>query len=184
VFILLQLYIKTVASISFSTSLCRVSFDSKQRFMETDIIASMEYQNIAHSPCFYESFSSLVYFWYPCGVLSTCDPSCLCFSLYAGVVPRTMWIALGGSIFLGVYDAAQLLLQMLLPRWHISIEIFTTLFPEKKKIFESWKTLEVGLCKSWKKALECLCKPCVQVPRTLWLIILCKYFCTLWIVCH
>lgn len=36
--------------------------------------------------------------------------------LFAGVVPRTLWIALGGSIFLGVYDAAQLLLRTLFPR--------------------------------------------------------------------
>jgi len=35
---------------------------------------------------------------------------CVIVSLFAGVVPRTLWIALGGSIFLGVYDAAQLMI--------------------------------------------------------------------------
>ena len=47
---------------------------------------------------------------------TSCLVSVVCFSLFAGVVPRTLWIALGGSIFLGVYDAAQLLLRTLFPR--------------------------------------------------------------------
>jgi len=29
-----------------------------------------------------------------------------------------------------------------------------------KRIFETWKTLEIGLCKFWKKTFECLYKPC------------------------
>ena len=31
----------------------------------------------------------------------------LFFSLWAGVLPRVMWISIGGFIFLGVYDSAK-----------------------------------------------------------------------------
>jgi solute carrier family 25 S-adenosylmethionine transporter 26 len=27
-------------------------------------------------------------------------------ALFSGVVPRTMWISLGGAVFLGMYEAA------------------------------------------------------------------------------
>jgi len=39
-----------------------------------------------------------------------------------------------------------------------------------KRVFESWKTLELGLCKSWKvleKVFECLYEPCQLLIDTL-----------------
>ena len=34
-------------------------------------------------------------------------------SLYAGIVPRTLWISLGGAIFLGIYDRVRLSMEHL-----------------------------------------------------------------------
>lgn len=44
----------------------------------------------------------------------TLSPDSLSLRLFAGVVPRMLWITVGGAIFLGVYDKAKVVLSSVL----------------------------------------------------------------------
>ena len=39
-----------------------------------------------------------------------CNESKFGFRLFSGIVPRVLWISIGGAIFLGVYDKSRILL--------------------------------------------------------------------------